>query len=398
MEKTQVNDKTDAIADDVVEQLLAPKKPASSGRGIAMLALLLALAASGWSAWQWWQQRTTGPAAQVQQEAMGQLQLAQQDFAGALATYENRLSAAGTPVDPLEFSRLGERFKVFQSQLGAARSVAAEQRATVGTLQGNTRSLEQRVSVLESGLIALAARSQNSSAELDLAEIDFLLRTASERLQLFADPVAAEQALQAADVQIEALNDPMFLSVRQGIATARQALAAVPRVDRMQLSAQLTSMQTEIPALPFYGEVAALPEPELPVDAGWWQSLKQTLSSLVTVRRQVADDPPLLSLDDKDYLRQGLWLQLESARLALMRSDVDAYATSLDRVSATVTQFLQPGSAPAEVLKVQIAYLRGVNIAAEMPDISAPWRQLRQLRDSRKLMHSATPVEAEDGR
>lgn len=393
MEKTQVNDKTDAVADDVVEQLLATNKPASSGRGIAILALLLALAASGWSAWQWWQQRITGPAAQVQQEAMGQLQLAQQDFAGALAAYENRLSAAGTPVDPLEFSRLGERFKVFQSQLGAARSVVAEQQATVGTLQGNTRSLEQRVSVLESGLIAVAARSQNSSAELDLAEIDFLLRTASERLQLFADPVAADQALQAADVQIEALNDPMFLSVRRGIATARQALATVPRVDHLQLSARLSALQTDIPALPFYGEVAPLPEPELPVDAGWWQSLKQTLSSLVTVRRQVADDPPLLSLDDKDYLRQGLWLQLESARLALMRSDAGAYTSSLDRASATVTQFFQPGSASVEALAVQLTHLRQVNIAAEMPDISAPWRQLRQLRDSRKLMNSTTPVD-----
>ncbi len=397
MEKTQVNDETNAAADDVVEQHLAAKKPASSGRGIAMLALLLALAASGWSAWQWWQQRTAGPVVQVQHEAIQKLQLAQQDFTSALAAYETRLSAAGTPVDPLEFSRLGERFKVFQTQLETARSVTAEQQATVGTLQGATRSLEQRASVLESGLITLAARSQNSSAELDLAEIDFLLRTASERLQLFADPEAAELALQAADVQIEALNDPMFLSVRQGIAVARQALATVPRVDHLQLSAQLSAMQTEIPALPFYGEVAPLPESELPVDAGWWQSLKQTLSSLVTVRRQVADGPPLLSLDDKDYLRQGLWLQLESARLALMRSDAGAYTSSLARVSATVTQFFQPGSASVEALAVQLTQLRQVNIAAEMPDISASWRQLRQLRDSRRLLNSATPLEAVDG-
>ena len=46
------------------------------------------------------------------------------------------------------------------------------------------------------------------------------------------------------------------------------------------------------------------------------------LSSLVTVRRRVRlKTSRLLSLDDMDYLRQGLWLQLESARLALMRND-----------------------------------------------------------------------------
>jgi hypothetical protein len=30
-----------------------------------------------------------------------------------------------------------------------------------------------------------------------------------------------------------------------------------------------------------------------------------------------------------------------------------------------------------------------------MPDISAPWSQLRQLRDSRRLLQSAAPLESE---
>ena len=72
-----------------------------------------------------------------------------------------------------------------------------------------------------------------SNNRFDIAEIDFLLRVANERLQLFSDPLAADLALQAADVQIEALDDPMYLSVRQRIASSRQALAAVPRIDRV---------------------------------------------------------------------------------------------------------------------------------------------------------------------
>jgi uroporphyrin-3 C-methyltransferase len=202
--------------------------------------------------------------------------------------------------------------------------------------------------------------------------------------------------LQAADVQIEALHDPLFLSVRQRIATSRQALARVPRVDRVQLSASLSKLQSNVPKLPFRGEVIAEPEPELPADAGWWESLKRTLSSLVTVRRRAPEDQSLLSLDDKDYLRQGLWLQFESARLALMRNDGGTYTASLARVDATLEQFFENGSSPVQAMLLEVAAMEQLEIAPEMPDVSAAWTQLRQLRDSRRLLQTAPVVESAD--
>jgi uroporphyrin-3 C-methyltransferase len=173
-------------------------------------------------------------------------------------------------------------------------------------------------------------------------------------------------------------------------------LAAVPKIDRVQLSSQLSALQLKAGNLPFRGETARAPEPELPVEAGWWESFKQTLASLVTVKRRVPEDQTLLSLDDKDYLRQGLWLQIESSRLALMRSDSNAYVGSLNRVSETVQQFFHNGSSGVQELLLEVESLKQINIAPEMPDISGPWTQLRQLRDSRRLLQSATAVENAD--
>jgi len=265
--------------------------------------------------------------------------------------------------------------------------------SALSAVQGSVRSLEQRLSTAESGLVSVAAASQHTSVDMDIAEIDYLLRTASERLQLFTDPVAADIALQAADVQIEALDDPMFLSVRQRIAEARQALAMVPAVDRVKLAARITDLQSRINKLPFRGEVETHLKPETQEDAGWWESFKQTLSSLVTVRRRVPEEQSMLSLEDKDYMRQGLWLQLESARLALMRNDAAVYHSSLDRVDTTVRQFFKNGSSEVQAVLLETAGLEQVDVAPAMPDISAPWTQLRQLRDSRRLLQSATPVE-----
>ena len=79
-----------------------------------------------------------------------------------------------------------------------------------------------------------------------------------------------------------------------------------------------------------------------------------------------------------------------------MRPDANVYAASLDRVNDTVGRFFQSGSSQVQAVLAEVTSLQQVDIAPEMPDISAPWTQLRQLRDSRRLLQSATPVESED--
>ena len=393
MDNKQLNDEIDDAVTDPVERLLHGKKPASSGKGLAILALLLALAAAAGSGWQAWQAYSADAEGISQQQALIHLQEEQAGMARSLQSYGAQLDASGSGVDPGEFTRLGEQFKALEQNIAGLQGQSGEDMASMSAVQGSVRSIEQRLSTVESGLTSVAANSLNSSVKLDIAEIDFLLRAANERLQLFSDPGAADLALQAADVHIEALQDPMFLSVRQRIAASRQALAAVPRVDRVQLSARFTQLQNNLTGLPFQGESVAEPEPELAADAGWWQSLKHSLSSLVTVRRRVPEDGAALSLDDKDYLRQGLWLQLESARLALMRSDSEVYASSLERVDSTLEQFFEDGSSAVQSFLLEVTAMQQLQIAPEMPDISGPWTQLRQLRDSRRLLQSAPAIE-----
>lgn len=390
----QLNDDKKIFETDPVDRLLRDKKQPSSGKGLAILALLVALAAVSESAWRWWQEYRTDDAGVTLQESLQQVKSTQQQLSKSLTAVQGRLASVTDTVNADDFSMQADKISGLERKLSQLTNQSNEEQAAVSALQGSIRSDELRISAVEAGLINVAANSRNSSKELDLAEIDFLLRTASERLQLFADPNAADLALQAADIQIEALGDPMFLSVRQRIATARQSLADVPRIDHVELSATLTDMQSEVPGLPFKGMAEQAPAAELPPDAGWWASLKSTLSSLVTVRRRVPEDDNLLALEDKDYLRQGLWLQLESARLSLMRNDSVGYQRSLQRVNDTVKRYFENGSEQVQRMLQNLAALQLVEVAPQMPDISAPWAQLRQLRDSRRLLNSATPVKA----
>lgn len=388
-----MNDDKDMFETDPVDRLLRDKKQPSSGKGIAILALLVALAAVSESAWRWWQEFRTDDTGVTLQESLQQVKGTQQQLSKSLTAVQGRVASMADAVNADEFTLQADKITGLEKKVAQLTSQVNEEQAAVSAIQGSIRSEEMRIAAVEAGLLNVAASTRNSSKELDLAEIDFLLRAASERLQLFADPVAADLALQAADLQIEALDDPMFLSVRQRIATVRQALADVPRVDHIELSAKLTDMQADIPGLPFKGMAAPVAKPGLPADAGWWASLKNKLSSLVTVRRRVPQDDNLLGLEDKDYLRQGLWLQLESARLSLMRNDSVGYERSLQRVNDTVQRYFENGAEPVQSLLQDLAALQLVEVSPDMPDISAPWAQLRQLRDSRRLLNSATPVE-----
>ena len=56
----QLNDDIEDSVIDPVDRLLQDKKPASSGKGLAILALLVALAAVSESGWRWWKTFSAG--------------------------------------------------------------------------------------------------------------------------------------------------------------------------------------------------------------------------------------------------------------------------------------------------------------------------------------------------
>lgn len=393
MDEKQLNQENDALEEDPVDRLLKEKPPTSTGKSIAILALLVALSSVSASAWHWWQTRNEDQQNQSMSESFATLQAEQQQLANDLRALRRQLDSTEQAVGEQEFSQQVRQLESLEAQVNSLRGQSSEDVATIESLQGNIRSLDGRLAATESGLVSLATNSQNSRVEMDVAEIDFLLRTASERLSLFSDPAAADLALLAADIQLEALDDPMFLSVRQRIASARHTLAMLPEVDRLALTNELSALQSKIAMLPFRGEEEIVENVELADDAGWWESFKYTMSSLVTVRRNAPDDNGLLSLEDKDYLRQGLWLQLESARLALMRNDTDGWQRSLTRVEETLKQFFLMNARLTQEYLGASSDLKRAEVAPAMPDISAPWLQLRQLRDSRRLLQSTTPVE-----
>jgi len=238
----------------------------------------------------------------------------------------------------------------------------------------------------------LSRRELDAPGQLDMAEVDYLLRLASERLALFFDAKAADRALALADSHLAAIDNPAYLVVRQEIASARRQLAAVDEFDSVAIAARIDAAQAAIPGLPFRGGDAVAGDAAQTGEEGWWERLKSTLAGLVTIRRSDEEAGPEVSLQDKDFVRQRLWMQLEEAHLALQRRDQQAFIAAIGRARKTAATWFEPGSGAVESFERMLTELSGTSLRPDMPDISAPWSTLRLLRSG----GGAPPAERSD--
>jgi uroporphyrin-3 C-methyltransferase len=354
------------------------------GTALALLALVLALVAAAGAGWLWWQDQVSGDVAGER------LQAGITDLDGKYSRLSGRLDqvsaaldslATAPAVDPL--AELDQRLSEDRAQVRALQESLGEQVALTRAQQRAVDALHARLLAAEAMLAETAGRELDARGELDLAEVDYLLRLASERLQLFSDIAAADRALSLADSNLAALDNPAYLGVRQAIANARGDLAQAETPDVLAISGQLDALQKAVPSLPFPSSETPAAASTPPADEGWWEKLKATFASLVTVRRSTGEENRRIGLLDQDVVRQRVWLQLEAAQLALMRREQQAFGYALQRVHETTAEWLDPASPAVQSFQSSVAVLEATDITVDWPDISEPWAQLRLVRSAR---------------
>lgn len=359
-----------------------PPRP-RSGRFIAFLALLISIAALAGAGWMWWQDQQGVATEQTRLlNEIARLDGGDEELRLRIMELRDELDTLASGDVSAEFRALQQRAASDREQLARLEQAIREQTTLSRSLQTATDAMQDRLQAAEAAVTGMSTRELDAGGELDLAEVDYLLRLANERLQLFADPAAADAALEVADRHLAALDNPMYVGVRQEIAAARRALAAIDIPDYLELADRLDRLQAAIPELDFPDETAAATTPPEGGETGWWAKAKSVFASLVTVRR-ATEAEGRLSIEDKDYVRQRIWLQVEIAHLALMRRDEAAFRRALERVEESIKTWFEADDDTFESVVGEIDALSSVDIEPDVPDITAPWSTLRLLRGGR---------------
>lgn len=295
----------------------------------------------------------------------------------------HQLQRVSNNLDGIE-TRLDQRLQPLRSSLNDVDRALQDQRQQMNTQLQSLLVEQQRAEQQVSVLASLVGRSEQGWA---LAEVEYLLRIASQRLQLQRDTGTARVALEAADARLRELADPHFLVVREQIAKHLEALAVAPEVDRDGVSATLAALMERIDALPVAGSdyqpVTAqdTSDKEAGTTVQDWRELPALLWSVVSdlfrIRSHEQRVTPMLPPEREYFLRENLRLQLSAARIALLRDDSAQYRLALETASVWMKDYFA-NDEQVHGTRAQLDKLSSVNITPDLPDVSAALRLLRQ--------------------
>ena len=336
-----------------------------SGNSVAWLAFLfaiIALAGSGYMAWNTWQ----GAADTTADDQLARVDTRVNDVAGSLADIDARLAELGGP-DP-----------AVMAELSALRSELDERLRLMN-------SLPARMSTLESSVASLAGVSEGARDAWVLAESEYYMQIANAQLQLANNPHLASLALKMADERIVQLANPALTDVRRALSDELAALDTVDKPDIEGATLKLSSLAKVVGSLPLANaaeeeEDAAEIDAELSGAGRAWASVKNAMSGLVTTTS--VEDAKLISLSPnaENFLRSNIALQLQSARLALLRGEQAVFEQTLDDTSALLNDYFDVDSTQVANALETIAEVRGHVFTTAMPDISGSLQLLRQYR------------------
>ncbi len=357
---------TETAGEAVDEAPAAAPAGKSRGNGVAWLALLLsliALAAGGYTASQFW------------------LQDGDTATADAIMSLGRQIADASESRNELA-SRLAELDTLDQESKAGIEALRQELDERVRLLS----SLPARMSTLESSVASLAGISQNARDAWLIAEAEYYMQIANAQLQLANNPQLATLALRMADERIVQMANPALIDVRRAISDELAALEVMEKPDLAGATLTLASLAQVVESLPLASDAEAGEQASPPADdeqsglSRAWSSMKRAMSGLVRVTPPDKAKLALVSPDAEMFLRSNLALQLQSARLALLRGEQAVFEQTLDDTSALLTRYFDGNSAQVASAQATLVEIRSNIFTTQAPDISGSLQLLRQFR------------------
>lgn len=311
-------------------------------------------------------------------------------------------------------------------------AATTEARGVLKSVQENTKELQAKVSVLDSKQaesqsqqLALEQLYQDLSKNRDdwaLSEIEEVLSTASQQLELAGNVSGALIALQNADKSLSRSDKPQFIAIRRAIARDQERLKALPTVDVPGIAVRLDSIIGQIDNMPLLSDekpVVSVTEPKkqpvsiragakagharsggeggksaLPSSADWLATIPETwrsisaemwmeLRQLVRIRTVGTPDALLLSPTQAYYARENLKLRLLNARLALLSRNEFAFRNDLNAAQDTIARYFDTRAKQVQTTQALLKQVQSSNLSIQMPTLSESITAVRNYKSRR---------------
>jgi len=329
---------------DVARQEKKPEKK-SSGHGFVYFLLLLVVAAGGGTAYYFWEQ----------------LQMHQTELKTQLQSLQNLQKQVEKTV------------------------LNSDDNTTVST--NNANQLEQlsekiqQTETISQQAIEVVNRNQRGWA---LAEIDYLLRIAHQRIAVARDITGAIAALKGADARIEQLGDMSLFKIRKQLAKDIGNLNAIHQADVNGISLALDQAITYLPELPFKSikdEIKVqFTEEKAPAvkEDTFVDSVLEAVKQIGEIKVHQRSIQAASSADQQASIEQLLRTYLLGARLAALRFDQTQFLHEISMASEIVRLHYDESDNRIQQLQKSLLDYSALQLSPDLPELTKAWTMLQK--------------------
>ncbi len=315
-------------------------------------------------------------------------------------------------------SRINSLRRDMAQSLQKGNAVNAETAALAREVSDTAKELQVKVGVLESRQseaqtqqLALEQLYQDLSKNRDewaLSEVEQVLNTASQQLQLAGNVQGALIALQNADRSLGRSDKPQFLNIRRAIGADIERLKAMPAVDLAGVALRLDNVIAQVDTLPMLSDekpllpvapvretrrqagkgAAAEPAPEsltlgqrmVQTWRNWSQEMWDDVRQLVRVRSVDTPEALLLSPTESFFVRENLKLRLLNARLALLSRNEATFRDDLASAQEILLKYFDTRARATQSAQSALRQVQANNLNIEMPTLSDSLNAVRNYK------------------
>lgn len=328
--------------------------------GLIILLVIAVVAGTGYYFLQQLREKQEGLGGEVKGVVSQQIN----DYQAQLAAIQSQLAAEQTDISSKEthFSHTVEEFsKLHDEKLETVRKDLTEEIQKLQRQLGKTRG------------------------DWLLADAEYLLSVANQRLLLMGDVNTTKEALEAADQRLRESGDAAAYKVREQLAKDIAAISKISSADIVGIYSTLQMLESQIDSLtlllPYAGKNETVKPVEPTKKSNKPKDLVEELESMVTIRHVQQHVNEILTPEQAQFIREQLRVKLEIIKVALVQQNDALYQASLgDAQKWILGNFAKEKE--AERFISSLDKISEVSIRSQFPDISL---SLKMLRDITKL-------------
>ena len=358
---------------DLLEKAKEKNTPQPAINLLVSLSLGLSAVALATSGWLYFQSTQSTLHKDIQQ-----LTTQQTDF-------DNKLNA--NTLNKSQFNQLIEQVKTSEQTILLQKNELAVQQA----------QQDEKLLSLESKLNRL---NNTTKEDWKLAEAEYLIRLANQRLLLESDNSGAATLLINADDILNELEDPIVFATRKALAKDIQALKSISQFDLEGAYLKLNALYDNVQTLPQRepskewqaNTTEKTKEAEdsttskiTSVLESFWKSIR----SLVVINYNHKPIKALLPPAEYQELITGIQLQLEIAQVALIKGEPMIYQQALSRVANATTEHFETQSNIVTTFLASLTVLQQLNPS---PDLPLPRESLMAMKSLMKEWNDRSSI------